>query len=87
MWWTSGGRGFGPDAGEVFEEGLLIPIAKFAERGRVDPLLIRLIRANVRVPDQVIGGQRSGFDELVSIPFLNRIQHYSADNISTGYSH
>jgi N-methylhydantoinase B len=54
-----GGRGFGPDAGEVFEEGLLIPICKFAERGRVDPLLIRMIRANVRTPDQTVGDMYS----------------------------
>lgn len=50
-----GGRGFGPDAGEVFEEGLLIPITKFAERGVVQPLLIEMIRANVRTPDQTVG--------------------------------
>ncbi|MEM6932014.1 MAG: hydantoinase B/oxoprolinase family protein [Pseudomonadota bacterium] len=50
-----GGRGFGPDAGEVFEEGLLIPITKFAERGKVQPLLIEMIRANVRTPDQTVG--------------------------------
>ena len=50
-----GGRGFGPDASEVFEEGLLIPIYKFAERGRVDPLLISVVRANVRTPDQTVG--------------------------------
>ena len=39
-----GGRGFGPDAGEVFEEGLLIPIMKFAERGEVSKVLICLVR-------------------------------------------
>ena len=50
-----GGRGFGPDAGEVYEEGLLIPIMKFAERGAVAKDLIRLIRANVRTPDQTVG--------------------------------
>ena len=50
-----GGRGFGPDGQEVFEEGLLIPIAKFAERGQVQPLLIEIIRANVRTPDQTVG--------------------------------
>ena len=50
-----GGRGFGPDAGEVFEEGLLIPITKFAERGQVQTLLIEMIRANVRTPDQTVG--------------------------------
>ncbi|MEL6953033.1 MAG: hydantoinase B/oxoprolinase family protein [Pseudomonadota bacterium] len=50
-----GGRGFGPDANEVFEEGLLIPIMKFAERGEVAPELIQIIRANVRTPDQTVG--------------------------------
>lgn len=50
-----GGRGFGPDGRSVHEEGLLIPISKFAERGAVNPLLIELIRANVRTPDQTVG--------------------------------
>lgn len=50
-----GGRGFGPDANEVYEEGLLIPIMKFAERGNVAQDLIRIVRANVREPDQVVG--------------------------------
>ncbi|WP_299210024.1 hydantoinase B/oxoprolinase family protein [uncultured Tateyamaria sp.] len=50
-----GGRGFGPDGNEVYEEGLLIPIMKFAERGQVSKDLLRLIRANVRTPDQTIG--------------------------------
>ena len=50
-----GGRGFGPDANEVYEEGLLIPIMKFAERGQVSAELVRIVRANVREPDQVVG--------------------------------
>ncbi|MCV3274183.1 hydantoinase B/oxoprolinase family protein [Roseobacter sinensis] len=50
-----GGRGFGPDGNEVYEEGLLIPIMKFAERGQVSKNLLRLIRANVRTPDQTVG--------------------------------
>lgn len=54
-----GGRGFGPDGNEVFEEGLLIPITKFADRGEVQPLLIELIRANVRTPDQTVGDMYS----------------------------
>lgn len=54
-----GGRGFGPDGNEVFEEGLLIPIMKFAERGEVARDLIRLVRANVREPDQVVGDMYS----------------------------
>lgn len=50
-----GGRGFGPDANEVYEEGLLIPIMKFAAAGVVSQDLIRIVRANVRAPDQVVG--------------------------------
>ncbi len=54
-----GGRGFGPDAGEVYEEGLLIPISKFAERGTVNPFLIQVVRANVRTPDETVGDMYS----------------------------
>jgi N-methylhydantoinase B len=50
-----GGRGFGPDGNEVYEEGLQIPIMKFAERGEVSRTLLRIVRANVREPDQVVG--------------------------------
>lgn len=50
-----GGRGFGADANSIYEEGLYIPIMKFAERGVVDKTLIRIIRGNVREPDQLVG--------------------------------
>ncbi len=50
-----GGRGFGADANSIYEEGLHIPIMKFAEKSVVDKTLIRLIRSNVREPDQVVG--------------------------------
>ncbi|MFT5648842.1 MAG: N-methylhydantoinase B [Yoonia sp.] len=54
-----GGRGFGPDASEVYEEGLLIPIMKFATCGEVSKDLIRMVRANVREPVQVVGDMYS----------------------------
>ncbi|MGB3554770.1 MAG: hydantoinase B/oxoprolinase family protein [Jannaschia sp.] len=50
-----GGRGFGADANDVHEEGLAIPIMKFADRGEVDRTLLSLLRANVREPDQLVG--------------------------------
>ena len=50
-----GGRGFGPDATEIYEEGILIPIMKFAERGEVNQVLINIIRNNVRENEQVVG--------------------------------
>jgi len=50
-----GGRGFGADANSVYEEGLHIPIMKFAERGEVDKTLLHIVRNNVREPDQLVG--------------------------------
>ena len=50
-----GGRGFGPDARDVHEEGLFVPIMKLFERGRVNRDLIRIVRANVREADKVVG--------------------------------
>ena len=50
-----GGRGFGADGNSVYEEGLYLPIMKFAHKGEVDNTLVHLIRGNVREPDQLIG--------------------------------
>jgi N-methylhydantoinase B len=50
-----GGRGFGPDAHEVYEEGLCVPIMKFAERGVVNRTLVDIVRNNVRESHQVVG--------------------------------
>ena len=50
-----GGRGFGADGKSVYEEGIQIPITKFAERGVVNPLLVQILNANVREPGQVVG--------------------------------
>jgi N-methylhydantoinase B len=45
-----GGLGFGPDATDVFMEGLYIPMLKLAEGGRLNETLMAMIRANTRLP-------------------------------------
>jgi len=50
-----GGVGFGTDAQDVYQEGLRLPICKLVREGRRAEFLLDLIRANVRVPDQVVG--------------------------------
>lgn len=45
-----GGRGFGPDANDLFEEGILIPISYLFREGVLDATLLNLIKANVRDP-------------------------------------
>ncbi|WP_226779087.1 hydantoinase B/oxoprolinase family protein [Oceaniglobus trochenteri] len=63
-----GGRGFGADGASVYEEGLYVPIMKFAERGKVDATLLRIVRGNVREPDQLIG-------DLYALASCNEIGH------------
>lgn len=63
-----GGRGFGADAASVYEEGLYLPIMKFAERGAVDETLVRIVRGNVREPDQLVG-------DMYALATCNEIGH------------
>ncbi|MDX8541483.1 hydantoinase B/oxoprolinase family protein [Mesorhizobium abyssinicae] len=63
-----GGRGFGADAKSVYEEGIQIPIMKFAEKGKVNLDLVRLLRANVREPNQVVG-------DFYSLAACNEVGH------------
>jgi N-methylhydantoinase B len=50
-----GGTGFGSSATEVYQEGLRLPICKLYEAGRLNDLVVEIIRTNVRVPEQVMG--------------------------------
>jgi N-methylhydantoinase B len=50
-----GGRGLSADASEVFEEGLWIPITKLYAGDRPNEELFRIISANVRAPEEVLG--------------------------------
>jgi N-methylhydantoinase B len=50
-----GGRGMTPDARHVFEEGLYVPLMRFAENGKVNQTLVEIVEGNVREPVQVVG--------------------------------
>jgi N-methylhydantoinase B len=50
-----GGIGFGPEASDVFMEGLYIPFLKLIEGGKVNETLIEMIRANTRLPIDTVG--------------------------------
>ncbi|UCI09610.1 hydantoinase B/oxoprolinase family protein [Mesorhizobium sp. B1-1-8] len=63
-----GGRGFGADGKSVYEEGIQIPIMKFAEKGKVNFDLVRILRANVREPNQVVG-------DFYSLAACNEVGH------------
>ena len=50
-----GGIGFGPSARDSYEEGILIPVAKFLSRGNINQDLVDFLRPNVRSDDLVLG--------------------------------
>lgn len=50
-----GGRGFGPDGRQVFEEGLNIPIMPLAIKGEMNRMVLDIIAVNNRNPVEVEG--------------------------------
>ena len=57
-----GGRSPGSissDARDVYEEGLMIPPLKLYRRGELVPEILRMIEANIRVPEKTLGDIRA----------------------------
>lgn len=54
-----GGRGMTSDGRTIYEEGLYIPLMRFAHAGKIDQAVIDIVTANVREPVQVVGDLHS----------------------------
>lgn len=54
-----GGRGLSADSRSVFEEGLFLPVMKLYEKGHAQQVVLDLIAANVRTPEEVLGDLHS----------------------------
>lgn len=50
-----GGRILSAQAREVYEEGLRVPIMKLFDQGEPNTELLKIVRANVRTPDETVG--------------------------------
>ncbi|RSM49547.1 hydantoinase B/oxoprolinase family protein [Amycolatopsis balhimycina DSM 5908] len=78
-----GGRLVSAEAHEVFEEGLRLPILKFLRAGEVNGDLERLIRANVRTPEETIGdlyAQVTG-NEVGAASLLRLLDEFGLDSL------
>ncbi|MFA5521154.1 MAG: hydantoinase B/oxoprolinase family protein [Castellaniella sp.] len=73
-----GGRGFGPDGREVYEEGLCVPIMKMVERDQVNQSLMTIIRSNVRMADMVVG-------DLFALAACNNTGHERLQEMMTEF--
>jgi len=80
-----GGRGFGADGKSVYEEGIQIPIMKFAERGVVNKDLLKILRLNVREPNQVIGDFYSlaACNDVGHKRLIEMLEEVGYDNLDT----
>jgi N-methylhydantoinase B len=80
-----GGRLDEFEARDVYEEGLRIPPSKLFEAGRSNELLLRIIEANVRVPQMVTGDIHAivGAFKLGADRFQEFVADYGADGYQT----
>ncbi|HTO46196.1 MAG TPA: hydantoinase B/oxoprolinase family protein [Burkholderiales bacterium] len=64
-----GGRQWSADAAELYEEGVRFPVVKLVEEGRFNALVLALLEANVRLPEQVRGDINA---QIVAIRVVQR---------------
>ncbi len=78
-----GGRIYSADSTELFEEGLNLPMCKLYEADRPNELLIDLIRANVRVPDQTLGDMHAEISScrVMSRRLLEMMNEHGLDSL------
>jgi len=78
-----GGRGYGPDGMEIYEEGIRIPIMKWAERWELNHDLVNILRNNVREQDQVLGDIHglAACNETGRRRLLEMLDEFDMDNL------
>jgi N-methylhydantoinase B len=78
-----GGRIRSVEPREVFEEGFHIPAMKFMRGGVADDSLIRLMRTNVRTPDQTVGDlfAQVGALEVMERRLSSLLSDYHVDSV------
>src|SRR4051794_33617263 len=84
-----GGRGMGPDGRQVYEEGLYVPLMRFAAQGVVSEALIEIVQANVREPVQVVGDLYSlvACNDVGSRRLLQMMDEFDIEDLSSLADH
>ncbi|MFV0296568.1 MAG: hydantoinase B/oxoprolinase family protein [Hyphomicrobiaceae bacterium] len=79
-----GGAGFGSAAKEVYEEGLRLPILKLYEAGKLNELVLEIVRTNVRVPEQTVGDIMANVacSEVGAREILAFMEDYELDDLT-----
>jgi N-methylhydantoinase B len=80
-----GGRGFGADGRQVYEEGLFLPISRLFAGGEPNEELLRVVRANVRTPFEVVGDlyAQAGSNEVGGARLLEMMEEFDLADIES----
>jgi N-methylhydantoinase B len=78
-----GGRILSAEAREIYEEGLRIPLTKLFYRGEPNAELFRIIRANVRTPEETVGDlyAQASSNEVGARSLLHLMREFRLDSI------
>ena len=78
-----GGIGFGPDATDVFMEGLYIPMLKLIDQGTVNETLMAMIRTNTRLPIDTEGDTYSlaGCNDVGCQRLVEMMKEFGIDSL------
>jgi N-methylhydantoinase B len=84
-----GGIGFGPDATDVFMEGLYIPMLKLIDQGTVNETLMAMIRANTRLPIDTEGDTYSlaACNDVGAKRLTEMMDEFAIDNLDVLAEH
>ena len=84
-----GGIGFGPDATDVFMEGLYIPMLKLIDQGVVNETLMAMIRANTRLPVDTEGDTYSlaACNDVGARRLAEMMEEFGIDTLDTLADH
>jgi N-methylhydantoinase B len=80
-----GGRGFGADGRQVYEEGLFVPITRLFAGGEPNEELLRIVRANVRTPFEVVGDlyAQAGSNDVGGTRLLEMMEEFGLPDIES----
>ena len=78
-----GGRGLSADSRSVYEEGIFIPVMKLHHAGQADQTLLKLLAANVRTPEEVLGDLHSQIvgNEVGARQLISFMEEFGLDDL------
>ncbi len=80
-----GGKGMSSDCTEVYHEGLRLPVCKLQDEGKLNELILDIVRTNVRVPEQTIGDLMANVacNEVGGRSLLEFMDEYNLEEIES----